>query len=77
MAQLHLQEAELLVQKFKDVLKERNLAGYPAEFTSDSSNIAAKHKQIIDNLKKSLNRCQSSANIIAKAFNDPGLKKQL
>lgn len=69
LAQQHLVETEALLQKLTDVLKERNLSGFPADL-ADGVNIAAKQKQIIEQLHQSWNQSSVSANIISKAFAD-------
>jgi len=73
-AQKDLSEANALVKKLKDVLKERNLSGYPAG-PVEATNVATRQKQIFDNLKQTLQQSQNSANLITKAFNDIAVKK--
>jgi len=74
LAQQHIRETEALIQKLHEVLKERNLSGFPADI-GETTSIAAKQKQIIDHLKQSWMQSQSTANVISKAFADVNLKK--
>ena len=41
----------------------------------ETTNVATKQKQLIEGFKSTLQHSQVNANVISKAFNDPGTKK--
>merc|ERR1719494_476705 len=68
-AQDDLAETKALLKKVQDMIRTKNLSGYPAGAV-ESSSVASKQKQLIEVLKQTLQQTQVNANTIAKAFNE-------
>jgi len=68
-AQKDLAETKVLLKKVQDMIKTKNLSGYPAG-PVESSSVATKQKHLIESLKQTLQQTQVNANTIAKAFNE-------
>jgi len=73
-AQKDLAETKVMLANLRKVLKDKNLLGYPAG-PLETTNVATKQKQLIEGFKSTLQHSQVNANVISKAFNDPGTKK--